>query len=132
MFKILLILLPLSISFAQQTNICDNIVLQNNDSCTGYYVLPHYPNPFGGITQIKFGIPDSSKVSFAVFDKDEVLLKDKSDCILKSGNYYYDFSFMYAEYKPGIYFIKFIAEYTGRYKIMNMEFISTTKIILVK
>lgn len=122
----------MAVTFAQQTYVCDNIVLQNNDSCRGYYVLPHYPNPFSGVTQIKFGVPDSSKVSFSVFDKVGTLLKDNNDCILKSGNYYYDFSYMYAEYKSDIYFIILKAEYTGRDKNMNMEFTSKTKILILK
>lgn len=133
MKKLILILsiTIVGISFSQEIKTqYEQIYLQNSDTCIGYYAVQPYPNPFGYVTYLRFGIPDSSKISILVKNINGNDVYNQEDIILKSGNYYFDYGEIYKNEMSGVFFIKISATTVKLFR--EMDFNAILKVIIVK
>jgi hypothetical protein len=93
---------------------------------TDYLLNQNYPNPFNPVTNIKFAIPELSKVELFIYD-----ILGRQISTLANKNFetgIYSFEWDGGKYSSGIYFVKFYAESLTRSKKFN----SIKKIILMK
>ncbi|MCI0448465.1 MAG: agmatine deiminase family protein [Chlorobi bacterium] len=96
------------------------ITLTNSNVPQRFTLYQNYPNPFNPVTQIKFDIPKSSRVTLKIYDitgREIVLLTDAQ---LNAGTYGYEWEA--SNYSSGIYF----------FKLETKDFSSIKKMILVK
>ncbi len=131
----LILILSISItclSFSQENKTqYEDIYFQNSDSCIGYYAMQPYPSPFGYVTYLKFGIPDSSKISIVVINQNGNNVYIQENIILKSGNYKFDYVNIYKNEKSGVFFIN-ISAASVKSNGEIMDFIAKIKVLIVK
>ena len=100
---------------------CDSLNLTDTNVDISFGVDCVYPNPFNPITNIKFNIAESEKISISIFDlKGNLIEKIIDDKLLASG--YHSFSWNAASKSSGIYIVQ----------ISNGKINDTQKIILIK
>jgi outer membrane protein assembly factor BamB len=95
--------------------------IKNNDpGLFSYHLEQNFPNPFNSTTRIKYTIPESGRVTLAVYD----LLGKKVVTLLEryQGKGSYDLIFQADDLASGIYF----------YQLQAGEFRATKKLILLK
>jgi hypothetical protein len=86
-------------------------ILQKSDSCNlpnGFSLVDIYPQPFGYVSNYKFGIPDSSKVSVSVLDENLDTVKFIGATSLHKGYYVFKWDRKNSDMKSvkaGIYYI---------------------------
>ena len=86
----------------------------------------NYPNPFNPFTNIKFVVPEQSKIKLSVFD---ILGREIS--VITNGTYstgIYSLQWNGSKFSSGIYFLKMSAQSI----ISEKKFDETKKIILMK
>ena len=82
------------------------------------------------MTYLRFGIPDSSKISILVKNINGNDVYNQEDIILKSGNYYFDYGEIYKNEMSGVFFIKISATTVKLFR--EMDFNAILKVIIVK
>jgi len=85
-----------------------------------YSLLQNYPNPFNPVTNIRFDVTNSSRVSLKVYDASGTEIAVLVNESLNAGTYNYDFNA--ANYPSGVYF----------YVLTAGEFTATKKMVLIK
>ncbi|MDD5362851.1 MAG: choice-of-anchor D domain-containing protein [Ignavibacteria bacterium] len=85
-----------------------------------FNLYQNYPNPFNPMTNIKFDVSKSSKVTLNIFDVSGREITSKVFENLSAGTYEYRFDG--SVYSSGVYF----------YRIIGNGFISTKKMVLIK
>lgn len=108
----------------------EDIYFQNSDSCIGYYAVQPYPNPFGGVTQIKFGVPDSSNISILIKVHSGKKIYSLENIILKSGNYYFNYGNILKNEQASVYFMKLDSKIEKLSRVM--EFNAVLKLFILK
>ncbi|MBP9192246.1 MAG: hypothetical protein KBF96_06825 [Ignavibacteria bacterium] len=112
---IFLILNSFQIIKAQDIKTYNYELTKSNDTVRcGFYLKPSYPNPFGAVYNVYFGIYDSSSVSIKVYNdktKDTVLLIDTT---LVSGNYVLDWRSFSKNILFGLYVCVLECKYRNR------------------
>ncbi|GAB4372150.1 MAG: hypothetical protein Kow0042_15330 [Calditrichia bacterium] len=85
-----------------------------------YALSQNFPNPFNPVTQIKFSIPKTSRVTLTVYNALGQKVVDILDKEFKPG--FYDIKWSGAGFASGIYF----------YRLRSESFVSTKKMILMR
>jgi hypothetical protein len=85
-----------------------------------FYIDQNYPNPFNPVTNIKFGIPELSKVKLVIYDALGREIKTLVNNFIDAGAY--EVQFDGSSFASGIYF----------YRIEAGSFVETKKLMLVK
>ncbi len=81
---------------------------ENTVAIPDYYVLTqNYPNPFNPETQIRFGLPEDSKVTIEVFNLQGQKVATLADGYYEAG--YHSVTFSGANYPSGVYFYRTVA-----------------------
>lgn len=65
----------------------ENILFDSTVNINGYFIESVYPQPFGYITEYKFGIPDSSNVNITIISSSKDTVINLFDGILGNGYY---------------------------------------------
>ncbi|NOX90638.1 MAG: T9SS type A sorting domain-containing protein [Calditrichaeota bacterium] len=85
-----------------------------------YELSQNFPNPFNPVTQIKFSIPKTSRVTLTVYNALGQKMVDILDKEFKPG--FYDVKWNSSGFASGVYF----------YRLRSKDFVSTKKMILLR
>ena len=111
---------PHSPDMAGDINAISSSINQLTEIVRGYELSQNFPNPFNPATNIKFSIPNSSKVTLKIYNNNgqevESLVNEK----LNAGSYQVDWNAV--NFNSGVYY----------YKIQAEGFIETRKMLLIK
>jgi hypothetical protein len=113
----------LSAGFTSETT---GVIEENNSIPQKFALYQNYPNPFNPVTNIKFSLPELSKVKLSIFN----ILGREVDLIAE-GNFesgIHSLNWDGSQFSSGIYFVKFYAQSISN----NKNFNATKKIMLIK
>ena len=92
----------------------------------GYYLDQNYPNPFNPSTNIKFNIPEESKVQIQIINVLGKVVADISNSVLPEGTY--EKIWNASEFASGVYYISMRAES----QVSENTYFKVLKILLLK
>jgi hypothetical protein len=133
---IYMVLLNVNICICQEDNSISRYKVDSSTIKRGYYIDPIYPQPFGDISNFKFGIPDSSIVNIIVTNEKADTIKILCDSILINGDYLIKWDEKdrnNQKVKSGLYFI--LIEARSKKKnagLINMYFKGYVGIIVIQ
>ncbi len=88
----------------------DNIItgkIENNTVISSYNLEQNYPNPFNPVTEIKYYVPEDSRISIRVYDITGKLVTELVNDIKSKGSY--NALFNAVNFASGIYYYQMIA-----------------------
>ena len=111
---------PHAPDMAGNINAVASSISQLTELVNSYELAQNFPNPFNPVTNIKFSLPNSSKVVLTIYNsmgkEVETLVNEK----LNQGSYLVDWNAV--NFSSGVYY----------YKIQTDGFIQTRKMLLIK
>lgn len=96
------------------------IHLVSNEIPSEFSLSQNYPNPFNPVTKIRFDVPASGKIKFAIYDILGKEIQSINENNLSTGSY--EYSFDGTDLPSGIYF----------YRLSSGNFTDTRKMVLIK